>query len=95
MRFGLNTHDMFPLGQVVATHGVLHRISVLEMTNAITRHQRGDWGDVCSEDAMANQEAIHCASRIISNYKTASGIAFWIITEADRSSTCILLPEEY
>jgi hypothetical protein len=59
------------------------------------RHVGGDWGEVCPEDASANDEARMTGERLLSSYRLRSGTRIWIITEADRSSTCILLPEEY
>jgi len=64
------------------------------------RHVHGDWGDLCDDDAEANEEALRDGSRILSAYNTGSGKKIWIITEAasdtgKRASTTILLPEEY
>jgi hypothetical protein len=90
----------FPLGARVATPGA---IQVLEeeggdwrMNVAIylARHQDGDWGDVPSEDAPENELSVRESFRIVSAYEIA-GERIWIIAEADRSSTCILPPEEY
>lgn len=62
----------------------------------LARHARGDWGDLCEEDKGANDTAYRCGEgRILSSYKTKTGEKIWIITEADRSATTILLPEEY
>ena len=62
----------------------------------LTRHVSGDWGEVlCEEDRQLNDEALLDGSRLFSAYRTSSGEKIWIITEADRSSTCLLLPEEY
>lgn len=93
----------FALGQVVATRGVLDAVSPDRMPECLSRHARGDWGNVCAEDGARNNEATREGSRIISAYaidptKPAKGFGsncFWIITEADRSATTFLLPEEY
>jgi hypothetical protein len=87
----------FPLGQVVATPGALQSFALAEENYIpyLMRHAKGDWGDVCSEDASANDEALVLGERLLSAYRLQDGIKVWIITEADRSSTCILLPEEY
>lgn len=70
----------------------------------INRHLRGDWGDVCAEDAQANNEALKVGARLFSSYElppiaaegeTLPSAKVWIITEADRSGTIILLPEDY
>jgi len=55
----------------------------------------GDWGNVCPEDAEANEAAVNERARLLSAYSTDTGVHFWIITEADRSVTTVLLPEEY
>ena len=88
---------LFPLGQIVATPGALDALGKAEQTpmEFITRHVRGDWGDVCEEDAEANEQSLKDGSRILSAYRTKLAEKLWVITEADRSSTCILLPEEY
>ncbi|VGO19605.1 hypothetical protein [Pontiella sulfatireligans] len=88
---------LFPLGQLVATPGA---IAALEengkaCTEFLERHVTGDWGDLCEEDKQANVEAIEQGLRILSAYKLPDGTRIWIITEADRSSTCCLLPSEY
>jgi hypothetical protein len=85
------------LGQVVATPGALHAFALAEENylGYLLRHARGDWGEVCPEDARENDRAREWGERILSAYRLPDGTKFWIITEADRSSTCILLPEEY
>lgn len=85
----------FSLGRVLATPVALERIPEEEIVAAIHRHHRGDWGVVCPEDAAANNEALTVGERLFSAYESSAGDRFWIITEADRSATTILLPEEY
>ena len=75
--------------------GVLERVPNGEMLRALGRHASGDWGNVCSEDAEANEAAVAERARLLSSYTTGEGMRFWIITEADRSLTTVLLPEEY
>jgi hypothetical protein len=84
-------------GQVVATPGALQAFAVARENYLpyLMRHARGDWGEVCPDDAESNDEARETGERLLSSYKLRNGTKFWIITEADRSSTCILLPEEY
>jgi len=88
---------LFDLGLVVATPGALNalRRSGESPASFVQRHVQGDFGEVDQEDRQANEEAIRDGSRILSAYKTKAGERLWLITEADRSSTCILLPEEY
>lgn len=87
----------FALGRVVTTPGVAQAMAASgdDFLAYLIRHVTGDWGDVCAEDWRANQESIRLGYRILSAYTTSAGTKFWIITEADRSSTCFLLPEEY
>lgn len=87
----------FPLGQTVSTPGALNALTEAGQspTLFLSRHRVGDWGDVCAEDKQANEDALLHGDRILSSYRTANGTKLWVITEADRSSTCILLPTEY
>jgi len=64
------------------------------VTNCLTRHLSGDCGDMCIEDKAANEEALLIGARVFSAYETPEG-KIWIITEADRSATTVLFPEEY
>ena len=88
---------LFPLGQTVATPGALEALQRAGDSPAkfLDRHVTGDWGDCGKEDAALNDLAVKDGSRVFSVYHTADGTKLWVITEADRSSTCILLPEEY
>jgi len=88
---------LFTLGQIVATPGVLQTLKETD-TNALAllaRHVRGDWGDVCTEDQRANRYALRHGTRLLSAYNLPNGERVWIITEADRSATTMLLPSEY
>jgi hypothetical protein len=85
----------FPLGQVVATPGALAALDMLTIAALLNRHENGDWGDVDAADAAENERSLLAGDRILSAYHTSAGVKLWIITEADRSSTCVLLPEEY
>ena len=87
----------FALGKLVATPGALEVLAEAEQTpiEFIARHIRGDWGEVCEEDKQANEDALQHGERLLSAYHTKKGVKLWVITEADRSSTCLLLPEEY
>lgn len=87
--------NRFPLGRVLATPGVLATLDQTEVFTALARHQTGDWGDVCPDDFKANEQAIVEGTRLLSVYHDNKGVKFWIITEADRSATTILLPSEY
>ena len=89
--------DLFPLGITVLTVGAKEALeeSGQEPTEFLSRHQRGDWGIVCKEDSDENFLSLKEGFRIFSVYKAANDVKIWCITEADRSSTTILLPSEY
>ena len=89
------TCSSIPLGQIVATPNALAHISQADIMAALLRHVGGDWGDVGAEDKLANDRAVVEGTRILSAYRAANGTKFWIITEADRSATTFLLPEDY
>jgi hypothetical protein len=87
----------FELGKVVATPAALSALETAKQSSLelLRRHARGDWGEVCAEDAQENNVSVDHGLRILSAYTLSTGVKVWVITEADRSSTCILLPEEY
>ena len=87
----------FPLGQVVATPGALSVLEKAEQHPAefLDRHVNGDWGEVPEADKQENERSVEQGFRILSAYTTSAGDTIWILTEADRSATTILLPEEY
>lgn len=86
----------FALGRCVATPGALQALSKagIDPAGLLTRHVGGDWGQVCKEDAKANEDALKYGTRLFSVYML-KGTRYYVITEADRSSTTILLPHEY
>jgi hypothetical protein len=93
----LPTVPLFPAGQIVATPGAL---ALLEQTNRsplefLSRHLRGDWGDLCHEDKTENELSLKYGLRLLSSYPVTESEKLWVITEADRSVTTLLLPEEY
>ena len=87
----------FMLGQVVATPGALEALeeSGQSPSDCLCRHVQGNWGEVCREDQQLNDQALIDGSRLLSAYRSLKGVKVWVITEADRSSTCVLLPSEY
>jgi hypothetical protein len=89
--------NKFPLGQIVATPGALESLERAGQTAAffLDKHAQGDWGEVCDEDKKLNDEALVNGERLLSAYRTLKNERLWIITEADRSSSCLLKPEEY
>jgi hypothetical protein len=89
------SNGKFPLGKLVATVGAIKAITAEEASDAICRHHRGDWGIVGEDDRLENELSLKEGFRLFSVYMTKDGARFWIITEADRSATTVLLPEEY
>jgi hypothetical protein len=85
----------FGLGTLVATSNANARLPMAEIMAAVRRHAWGDWGDVCPEDRQANEDALRDGLRLFSVYRSRAGEKFWIITEADRSVTTVLFPEDY
>lgn len=93
-----NLKPRFSLGQIVSTPGALEALECNQQTpeNFLPRHLALDQGDLSDEDHQSNEAAIEDGERIFSSYLLRDGkTKIWIITEADRSSTCILLPDEY
>lgn len=88
---------LFCLGQTVATPAAFEALLASCESPAVflDRHMRGDWGEVCEEDRESNDQAVTHGERILSAYITKQGSKLWVITEADRSVTTFLLPEEY
>ncbi len=99
----------FSLGKVVATPGALALLAEhgVEPVALLSRHVSGDWGQLSPDDADANEDAVAHGDRVLSAYELPLAAAgapgqdaearprVWVITEADRSSTCVLLPSEY
>lgn len=83
------------LGTTVITRGANETLIPEDMLHAVSRHERCDWGDICEEDRRANDEALVEGTRLLSAYRDGNGTRFWVITEADRSATTVLLPDEY
>ena len=87
----------FPLGRIVATPGALAALEEATDNPAsfLRRHVTGDWGELDEHDRQENQFSVARGFRLLSAYNLSSGTRIWIITEADRSVTTLLLPEEY
>ena len=89
----------FKLGQILMTRGVNDKVADNErfakfVYDSLKRHASGDWGDLCQEDIKENELSLKEDFRLLSAYKNGEE-KIWIITEADRSATTILFPEEY
>lgn len=90
-----STGPLFQVGSLVITARALETLDRLSWMKGLYRHLSGDWGELGDEDRHANDEALATGNRLLSSYKDSCGCTFWIITEADRSATTILMPEEY
>jgi len=85
----------FWTGFFCVTRPADEKIERKEIMDAFWRHESGDWGDVCAEDKEANETALQFGGRLFSAYHDSNGVKFWIVTEADRSATTVLLPDDY
>ncbi len=85
----------FALGQIVSTPGALEHVPGDEIRTALRRHANCDWGDVDQQDWEENELSLREGCRLFSVYQASDGAKFWVITEADRSATTVLLPDEY
>lgn len=88
---------IFSLGQVVITKNAKGTFDELEQNPIVylERHAKGDWGNLGEDDKQSNNEAIGEGLRLLSKYNLSNGEAIYIITEADRSITTIMLTEDY
>ena len=86
---------LFRLGQTVITSNAMSRLVAADVQKALRRHIQGDWGEVCPADWRENELSLKEGFRLLSAYRDSQDTRFWIITEADRSATTILLPEDY
>ena len=85
----------FPLGNVVITPNALGQLTPADIQRGLQRHQAGDWGELDEHYKQENETALRTGLRLLSSYRAVEGVNFWIITEADRSATTLLLPEDY
>ncbi len=88
---------LFPLGRILITPGAKDVLDGLPRTAStlLTRHVTGDWSEMNEHDRQENEFSVDKYLRIFSAYSLVDDTRLWIITEADRSATTILLPEEY
>ena len=93
----LSTIPRFPAGQIVATPGALALLEQAKKSplEFLSRHLRGDWGDLCQDDKTENELSFKHGFQLMSSYQVTDTDKLWIITEADRSVTTLLLPTEY
>ena len=89
------TNPRFPLGDLVVTANAKEQLTPDHIAAALNRHAQGDWGDLCEDDRKENDLALAQGFRLFSSYRSVADITFWIITEADRAVTTVLLPQDY
>lgn len=85
----------FPLGNVVITPNALDQLTQADIQRGLQRHSAGDWGELDVEDRQENDRALQIGMRLLSSYRSTAGATYWIITEADRSATTLLMPDDY
>ena len=94
-RAGPPAPPRFAFGRTLITRGALGMLCDEEISRSLRRHGQGDWGNLDAHDRAANDWALEHGERLVSKYRSASGVDYYIITERDRSATTVLLPEEY
>jgi hypothetical protein len=90
-----NLNPKFPLGQIGMTANAMRNLEPEDIHASLSRHAGCDWGDVGPEDHKANESALWGGGRLFSVFHGRNAVKFWIITEADRSATTILMPDDY
>jgi len=93
----ISKNPLFDLGRTVATPAAIEALqaSNVSPSSLLIRHHCGDWGDLCHEDIARNNSALRLGSWLFSSYQITENIKIWVITEADRSVTTLLLPHDY
>ena len=90
----VSARPRFPIGCLVITRNALDLLNEAEVSQGLSRHFTGDWGNVPVDDQQCNEDALIHGDRLLSAYGEGER-RFWIITEADRSATTILMPDDY
>jgi hypothetical protein len=85
----------FAFGRLFITMSADEQLDEEDVSNALKRHLQGDWGDLSENDKASNEEALKTDTRLLSSYHDKKGVKFWVLTEADRSVTTVLLPDDY
>jgi len=85
----------FPLGELYVTTAADRTLGPAAIARGLARHAEGDWGDVSADDRAANERGIIHGERLHSVYRDGKNVEFWVITEWDRSTTTVLLPDDY
>ena len=85
----------FNLGQIVITSNAEAALTPEDVSTALLRHSRGDWGDVCAEDKQINERGVVNQGMILSSYPSVKGVTFWVITDPGHAVSTVLLPDDY
>jgi len=93
--YAMPTQRKFTLGNVYVTPAAERAIASADITVALVRHTRGDWGDVGEDDRAQNERALREGGGLMSVFHDRTRAEFWIVTESDRSTTTVLLPDDY
>lgn len=92
---GIDPVPQFPMGEMLITPGAKEKLDQISLKLAVARHATGDWGDLDAHDRSVNENSLKNGGTLVSIYKDARGVRFYVITEHDRARTTVLLPEEY
>ena len=87
--------SLFPLGRVLITANAKDALDGTDVLSGLEQHAQGKWGDLSEDDRIENERSLNEGFRLLSAYEDRNGTRYWIITEADRSATTVLLPEDY
>jgi hypothetical protein len=85
---------LFTLGRISATPDAVAVLTPQDILLGLHRHSVGNWGEISAADGEANNAALRYGGRILSMYDSTIGVRFWVVTEADRSVTTVMLPED-
>jgi hypothetical protein len=91
----MTTGILFTPGNIVITDGATAVLKVADVVSMMRRHLTGDWSEMDADDRAVNLAAARDGGQVLSQYTLANGTRIWVVTEADRTTTTILLPEEY
>jgi len=94
LKIQITVNTRFNLGRLCITQNVASAMPADEILKALERHAAGDWGVVDQSTWQQNDQALRDGKRLFSVYQSAAGQRFWVITEADRATTTVLLPED-
>lgn len=95
LKIQMKFNTRFAFGRQYVTEAVAAAVPADELLKAVERHAAGDWGLLDQNDWENNDKALREGGRLFSRYQSSAGQKFWVVTEADRKVTTVLLPEDY